>query len=124
MTMAQIFDHEIKPYMEFRSWDEYSGMPAVNDYGKRQDKTIIDNNGNVYLSDGKDSYYRKNKYGDVFYVNDKFHCHRLDGPAFEWACGDKSWWVNGKRHRLDGPAIEYANGHKEWWVNGNFIKNE
>lgn len=32
MTMAQIFDNEIKPYMEFRNWDEYSGMPAVKDY--------------------------------------------------------------------------------------------
>lgn len=30
--MSQIFDNEIKPYMEFRSWDEYSGMPAVKDY--------------------------------------------------------------------------------------------
>lgn len=31
-TMAQIFDNDIKPYMEFRGWDEYSGMPAVKDY--------------------------------------------------------------------------------------------
>jgi len=31
-TMAQIFDNDIKPYMVFREWDEYSGMPAVKDY--------------------------------------------------------------------------------------------
>ena len=44
--------------------------------------------------------------------------HRLDGPAVEWANGDKSWWVDGKRHRLDGPAIERTDGSKEWWVDG------
>jgi len=30
---------------------------------------------------------------------------------------DKSWYQNGNRHREDGPAIEYANGDKEWWFN-------
>ena len=32
MIMSQLFDHEIKPYMEYRGWDEYSGLPAVKDY--------------------------------------------------------------------------------------------
>ena len=44
--------------------------------------------------------------------------HRLDGPAIEWANGDKMWWINGKLHRLDGPAIEWANGDKFWCING------
>jgi hypothetical protein len=26
--------------------------------------------------------------------------------------GDKCWYLNGKLHRTDGPAIEYANGDK------------
>ncbi len=30
--MAQIFDNDIAPYMEFRSWDSYSDLPAVKDY--------------------------------------------------------------------------------------------
>ena len=30
--MAQIFDNDIAPYMEFRAWDSYSGLPAVEDY--------------------------------------------------------------------------------------------
>ena len=47
--------------------------------------------------------------------------HRLDGPAYEGASGQKAWMVNGKRHRLDGPAYEGANVHKEWWVDGVFI---
>jgi len=44
--------------------------------------------------------------------------HRIDGPAAEYANGDKIWYVNGKRHRLDGPALEYANGDKKWYVDG------
>lgn len=30
--MAQIFDNDIAPYMEFRAWDSYSDLPAVKDY--------------------------------------------------------------------------------------------
>ena len=43
--------------------------------------------------------------------------HREDGPAEEYADGTKFWWVNDKLHRLDGPAVEWPNGQKEWWVN-------
>jgi len=84
------------------------------------------------------------KYGTIYWL---FHCqyHREDGPAIEFANGDKEWYINGqlhredgpavessnrykewfihgKRHREDGPAIEFANGIKEWWFNGHFIK--
>ena len=44
--------------------------------------------------------------------------HRLDGPAIEWANGNKAWYVNGKLHREDGPAVEHISGTKEWYVNG------
>jgi hypothetical protein len=44
--------------------------------------------------------------------------HREDGPAIEWASGNKSWWFNGKCHRTDGPARELVNGDKEWYLNG------
>ena len=30
---------------------------------------------------------------------------------------DKAWYQNGKRHREDGPAREYADGNKFWWLN-------
>jgi hypothetical protein len=30
--MAQLFDNDIAPYMEFRAWDNYSGLPSVKDY--------------------------------------------------------------------------------------------
>jgi len=52
-----------------------------------------------------------------FYDNSKI-LHRVDGPAIEYADGDTSWYVNGKRHRVDGPAVEYANGSKFWWIDG------
>lgn len=52
----------------------------------------------------------------AWYVDGK--CHRSDGPAIEWADGDKEWRVDGNRHRLDGPAVEYASGYKEWYIMG------
>jgi hypothetical protein len=33
--------------------------------------------------------------------------------------GTKEWKLpSGKHHREDGPAIEYASGNKEWYING------
>jgi hypothetical protein len=31
---------------------------------------------------------------------------------------DKFWRLNGKLHRVDGPAFEYADGHKSWYLDG------
>ena len=42
--------------------------------------------------------------------------HRVDGPALEWANGDKEWYQNGQCHRVDGPALEYADGDKSWYI--------
>ena len=60
--------------------------------------------------------------GDVFWLdyNNPDKLHRLGGlPAVEYANGDKTYWVNGRRHRLDGlPACEYANGDKTYYENG------
>jgi hypothetical protein len=28
------------------------------------------------------------------------------------------WYLNGKLHREDGPAFEWANGEKFWFLNG------
>ena len=44
--------------------------------------------------------------------------HRENGPAIEYADGDKRWYQNGDLHRTDGPAIEWANGGKAWYING------
>jgi hypothetical protein len=32
--------------------------------------------------------------------------------------GTKRWILNGKLHRVDGPATEYADGEKAWYLNG------
>jgi hypothetical protein len=58
--------------------------------------------------------------GNKFWRNENRERHRLDGPAIEWANGDKYWYQNGKRHRIDGPAIEYADGDKIWYQNGKY----
>ena len=56
-------------------------------------------------------------YGDKFwYVNGKLR--RLDGPAVEFASGYKEWWADGQRHRVDGPAVEFTDGQREWWIAG------
>lgn len=55
----------------------------------------------------------------LYYLNGKLH--REDGPATEFANGDKEWYINGKLHREDGPAIEYNNGDKSWYINGKRI---
>jgi hypothetical protein len=56
--------------------------------------------------------------GNVSYYNEKGKLHRLNGPATEWADGNKAWFINNKLHRLDGPAIEWADGTKQWYYNG------
>jgi len=47
----------------------------------------------------QEQYIWIDKYGDKFYYKDRAMSiyHRLDGPAIEYADGDKSWWVDGKR---------------------------
>ena len=54
--------------------------------------------------------------GTKWYQDNKLH--RINGPAIEYADGEKQWYQNGKRHRIDGPAIEYVNGYKAWYKNG------
>lgn len=47
--------------------------------------------------------------------------HREDGPAVEWADGNKEWWIDGKRHREDGPAVVSPNGYEAWCKNGRLL---
>jgi hypothetical protein len=54
-----------------------------------------------------------NKY---WYLNDLLH--RVDGPAVEYACGDKLWYLHDELHRVTGPAVEWADGTHAWWLNG------
>jgi hypothetical protein len=60
----------------------------------------------------------------TYYFNERDELHREDGPAVEWASGDKSWFINGKRHRIDGPAVEYSNGYKIWFINDQYLTEE
>jgi len=50
--------------------------------------------------------------------------HREDGPAIEFANGEKWWYKNGKLHRDDGPAIEDPAGTKCWYKNGKCHREE
>ena len=59
-----------------------------------------------------------NEFGTISYYNNKNEYHREDGPAIEYADGEKRWCKNGVFHREDGPAIEYPSGYKAWYKNG------
>lgn len=62
--------------------------------------------------------------GNIFWYKDADAniLHREDGPACEYANGDKYWFINGLRHREGGPAIEYSDGEKHWYYHGKYIK--
>lgn len=62
--------------------------------------------------------------GNKYWRNEDGLLHRIDGPAVEFADGDKHWYVKGVRHREDGPAIEHPNGHKEWYIDGKFHRTD
>lgn len=61
--------------------------------------------------------------GDKFWYIDGL-LHREDGPACVWADGGKSWYKKGKRHREDGPALEFGSGTKFWLINDEFHREE
>ena len=38
--------------------------------------------------------------------------------------GGRAWYINDVLHREDGPAIEYANGNRYWYINGKEYTEE
>ena len=38
--------------------------------------------------------------------------------------GTKRWFLNGKFHREDGPAVEYADGDKQWYLHDEKVHPE
>jgi hypothetical protein len=59
------------------------------------------------------------EYDTRWYLNGK--AHREDGPAVEFASGNKYWYLNGQLHRKNGPAVEHADGAKYWYLNGEYL---
>ena len=57
----------------------------------------------------------------IYWRNEVGRLHRENGPAIEYANGDKSWYQHGQLHREDGPAIEYSNGNKDWYFHDKLI---
>ena len=68
--------------------------------------------------------YTINTSGDKYWTNESGLLHREDGPAVEYANGDKQWYLNGIRHREHAPAVEYISGAKRWYYQGIFIDCE
>jgi hypothetical protein len=85
-----------------------------------EEKTQWFLNGKLHRHDGPAvEYANGNK---AWFLNSKLH--RTDGPAVEYNNGDKSWYLDGKYHRTDGPAIEYSNGDKSWFLNGEKVTEQ
>ena len=76
-----------------------------------------------YVLHREDGPAREYANGDKFYYSNDL-LHREGGPAAEYANGHKEWYVNGELHRLDGPAIEYNNGNRAWYLNGEYSSEE
>lgn len=91
------------PFLNFKK-EEKSDLQV-----KLEGKTLFIKNNEVFKAIDE-------KGGVFYYLNGKLH--RENGPAIEYADGDKYWYLNGKLHREDGPAIEHANGNKHWFLNG------
>ena len=39
-------------------------------------------------------------------------------------CGTKHWYLDNNLHREDGPAIEWADGDKSWFLNGKKVTEQ
>ena len=74
------------------------------------------NNDNAELDER--SFCRITPYGTEIWELKDGRRHRTDGPAVDWAHGEKQWYYYGRLHRADGPAIENEDGRREWWQNG------
>ena len=38
-----------------------------------------------------------------------------------YSTGHKAWYLDGNLHRTDGPAVEWADGDKEWWLDDKLV---
>ena len=70
---------------------------------------------------GTKYWFLGNKGNWGFWCRGGYKFHRRDGPAVEWANGDKEWWVEGKRHREHGPAVEQVRGTKLYFIEGKMV---
>lgn len=61
------------------------------------------------------------RFGNVYYYDNKFNLHRRDCPAFINNVGDEEWCINNKLHRKDGHAVEKSNGYKAWYIHNILI---
>ena len=51
-----------------------------------------------------------NLLGIVYYLNEKDHLHRENGPAIIYPNGYTAWYKNNERYRKSGPAVIFSNG--------------
>ena len=92
-------------------------------------KVTVESNGTTRWYNENGQLHREDGPAIEWADGDKEWCingqyHREDGPAREWADGDKSWWIQGQLHREDGPAIEHNDGSKAWYINGEELTEE
>jgi len=91
----------------------------------------VNNEGTIsWYSDANRSIIHREDGPAIEYASgDKVWCgdgqyHRVDGPAVIESDGTKFWYFKGKLHRTDGPAVERANGTKYWYLNNEKLTEE
>ena len=62
--------------------------------------------------------------GNKVWKDQFYQLHRVNGPAIEYANGNKVWYIRGNLHRSDGPAVEWTNGYKAWYINGDLHRED
>tara|TARA_B110000503_G_C7114828_1_gene399881 strand:+ start:944 stop:1201 length:258 start_codon:yes stop_codon:yes gene_type:complete len=66
------------------------------------------------------SYSVVDGFGDKCYFENSIY-QSLDNKVMAHSKTYSVLWLTGVRHRDDGPAVEYANGNKEWYYHGKHI---
>ena len=61
------------------------------------DDYIVDIDGWKYYYKDNFVYSRITNFGNIYYYNELGQYHRNDGPAIEYASGDKEYWIDGVR---------------------------
>lgn len=93
---------------------------------------VIDDRGELWYYHGK--HYSEQQFKDKFPLPVKGAdgtvkwwlgklLHRENGPAIEYACGDKMWFYQGSLHRENGPAVMISGKH-EWHHHGKLHRED
>ena len=69
-------------------------------------------------------YAKTTPLGNKVYYDKDGELHRLDGPAIEYANGNKRWYWHGKWHCETGPALDDADYQAYYYHNKRYYPKD